>query len=324
MKRLLENKNILFITTKNMDYIRNSQEINLIKKYSSDYTIIGSYNKNYLKRMVYVFFRLLITKFKGVDIIFVGFAPQLIIPFWKRKFRNKKVIIDFFISMYDTFVFDRKKIRENSFIAKIIKGIDKYTLISADEVITDTKAHGEYFIDEFGLNRSRLRVLYLEADKEIYSPRDIKRPKYLIDKFVVLYFGSILPLQGIDTVLKAADLLKDENRIHFIIIGPIEKKYSKVISNTITYIDWVPQQELADYISFSDLCLAGHFNKDINKAKRTIPGKAYIYQAMGKRMILGDNLATHELFTEGDNATFVEMGNATALSKRILEIAQSK
>ena len=46
--------------------------------------------------------------------------------------------------------------------------------------------------------------------------------------------------------------------------------------------DWLPQEKLAEYIDMADLCLAGHFNAAVEKASRTIPGKAYIYQAMGK------------------------------------------
>ena len=83
--------------------------------------------------------------------------------------------------------------------------------------------------------------------------------------------------------------------------------YNKVISDNVLYFDWLSQDKLAEYIDMADLCLAGHFNKNINKAKRTIPGKAYIYEAMNKPMILGDNSATHELYNEGNkNIYFVE------------------
>ena len=65
------------------------------------------------------------------------------------------------------------------------------------------------------------------------------------------------------------------------------------------------------------------FNKEINKAKRTIPGKAYIYQAMGKPMILGENPANHELYSEKDpGITFVEMGSGRKLAEKILESAE--
>ena len=75
----------------------------------------------------------------------------------------------------------------------------------------------------------------------------------------------------------------------------------------------------------ADLCLAGHFNKDIEKAKRTIPGKAYIYEAMNKPMILGDNEATRELYNESMKGIyFVEMGDAEALAERIKSICSER
>ena len=321
MINLVKDKKVLFITTKNLDYIRNTQEINIIKENSREYKIIGSKEKRYPKRIVTVYWNILKTSMKNFDLVFIGFAPQLILPIWNFKLKKKKIIIDFFISMYDTLVFDRKKIKENSIFAKILKAIDKKTILLADYIISDTKEHGKYFIEEFGANKNNLNVLYLEADKSIYYEKRIEKPNKVKDKFVVLYFGSILPLQGVEIVLGAVDILKKEKDIFFYVIGPIQKKYNKVESDNVKYIDWLSQQELAKYINFSDLCLAGHFNKNINKARRTIPGKAYIYDAMNKKMILGENPANHELFTETKGKYyFVEMGSSEKLAEKILEI----
>lgn len=321
MINLVKDKKVLFITTKNLDYIRNTQEINIIKENSKEYKIIGSKEKSYPKRIVTVYWNILKTSMKNFDLVFIGFAPQLILPIWNFKLKKKKIIIDFFISMYDTLVFDRKKIKENSIFAKILKAIDKKTILLADYIISDTKEHGKYFIEEFGANKNNLNVLYLEADKSIYYEERIEKPNKVKDKFVVLYFGSILPLQGVEIVLGAVDILKKEKDIFFYVIGPIQKKYNKVESDNVKYIDWLSQQELAKYINFSDLCLAGHFNKNINKARRTIPGKAYIYDAMNKKMILGENPANHELFTETKGKYyFVEMGSSEKLAEKILEI----
>ena len=322
---LIKDKKVLFITTKNLDYIRNTQEINIIKENSINYKIIGSKEKSYFKRMINVYWNILKTSVKDFDIVFVGFAPQLILPIWNFKFKKKKIIIDFFISMYDTLVFDRRKIKESSIVAKILKALDRKTILLSDYIISDTKEHGKYFIEEFNADKEKVNVLYLEADKEIYHEEKIEKPYEVKDKFVVLYFGSILPLQGVDIVLGAMDILKNKKDIFFYIIGPIQKKYNKVESDNVKYIDWLSQNELAKYINFSDLCLAGHFNKDINKAKRTIPGKAYIYDAMNKKMILGENPANHELFTENkEKYYFVEMGNSEKLAEKILEIKKSE
>ncbi len=316
--------NALFITSKNLDYLRNTQEIEFLKEEYDNVTIIGSYSKSYPKRLMHVYIRLLLTSMKKFDMIFVGFSPQLILPFFKWKFKGKPITIDFFISLYDTLIFDRRKFKQDSFIAKSLKKLDMVTLKAADRVIADTKAHGKYFVEELGLDEKLLQVMYLKADTSIYTPRKVEKPKEMKDKFVVLYFGSVLPLQGVDIVLESAGILKSEKDTYFYIIGPIKETYQKPESQYISYINWLSQEELADYIGFSDLCLAGHFNKSIKKAKRTIPGKAYIYEAMKKPMILGDNPANRELYAEDQEGIyFVEMGNSKALADEILKIKES-
>ena len=321
-----DKKNVLFITTKNLDYIRNAQEITMIEEQCKSLKIIGSNHSNYIKRIVFVYLKVLCSSFKSFDIIFIGFAPQLIVPLFIYKLKSSYIIIDFFISIYDTFVFDRKNFKEGGLAAKILKKIDIITLLTADKVISDTKEHGKYFIEEFGLDINKLEVLYLKADTRIYNPcQQTKKPEKIRNKFVVLYFGSVLPLQGIECVLEALEILSKEKDIYFYMIGPISKKYNKPYSNNIEYIDWLTQDKLADYISFSDLCLAGHFNNEINKAKRTIPGKAYIYHHMGKPMILGDNKANREIFDESMEGIFLaEMGNPNELANKIKEIKSLK
>lgn len=319
-----ENKSILFITTKNLDYLRNVQEINLLKKEAASVDILGYKDKSYIKRLIKIYFRLLFRSVKKYDAIFIGFAPQLILPFFSFKFKKKTIIMDFFISVYDTMVFDRKKFKENSLLAKLCKYLDKKCIHMADYVISDTSAHGDYFSEEFELDRNKINTLYLEADTSIYNNKVYSRPENLRNKFVILYFGSILPLQGIEVILEAIALIKNKDDMHFYIIGPLGNNAKKVYDESVEYIDWLPQEKLAEYIRYSDLCLAGHFNKDINKAKRTIPGKAYIYEAMDKPMILGENPATHELYKEDDKHFFVEMGNAKKLADIILEIKNAQ
>ncbi len=311
---LIKGKKVLYITTKNLDYIRVSQEINYLSHLASQVEIIGSKSSSYPKRIAFVFASLLKQPMKDIDIVFVGFAPQLVMPFFSWKFRTKTVIIDFFISVYDTMVLDRKKFKDGGFLSKFCHSLDEGTLKKADYIVCDTKAHGEFFADELGACQEKLRVLYLEADASIYYPRD-KKPSGSQKK--VLYFGSILNLQGVDVILDALKQFKDDTDISFEIIGPVPSAMDKPIQNNISYINWLSQQDLAEHIAQADLCLAGHFSGTIDKAKRTIPGKAYIYQAMGRPMILGDGPANHELFTADSNHIFVKMGDSTALAEAI-------
>ena len=307
---------VLYIATKKMDYLRIVQETENIGKYAKRIDVIGSYSNIYFMRLLYVYFKIIFRKMKIYDSVFIGFAPQLIVPFFKWKFKRKKLGIDFFISVYDTMVFDRKKFGENSVFAKICYWLDSNTIKSAERIVADTKAHAKYFSETFDVELRKIDVLYLEADKTIYYPQVIEKPIELADKYIVFYFGSILPLQGVNVIINAAIEIKEKEKIHFIIVGPIKEKEKKQAKN-ITYISWLEQMELARYIAFSDLCLAGHFSGGIEKAKRTIAGKTYIYEVMNKVMVLGENEANRELFLEDERHCFVEMNNVEELVNKI-------
>ena len=317
----IKGKKILYIATKNSDYLRLTQEIRMLREQGNEVTEISSPSKSYFKRLLYVYRKLLFTRVSGYDMVFVGFAPQLILPIFKRKLKKKPLAIDFFISLYDTFCYDRKKFRPKSIPGRLLKRLDRKTLAAADMAICDTKAHGRYFCKEFGFDAEKMNVLYLEADTSIYYPRETAPH----DDFTVLYFGSVLPLQGVEVILKAIDILKDEKGLRFIFVGPLGENNTRTGENITEYINWLSQDELAEKIASADLCLAGHFNGSIMKAKRTIPGKAYIYHAMGKPMILGDGPANHELFREdGESVYFCNMSDPEALAELILKIKRQE
>lgn len=319
---VVKNKEVLFITTKNIDYIRNAQEVQLLRKNANEVSLLYSGRKRYLFRIIEIYCKIFFMNIKKFDVVFIGFSPQLILPAFQRKLRKKNIIIDFFISVYDTLVNDRKKVSPAGRMAKWCHRLDEKTIQNANYIITDTMAHAQYFHEEFGADYEKQETLYLEADRSIFFPNNIEKPDKLKSKFVVLYFGSILPLQGVDVVLAAFDRLKDRKDFYFYMIGKITNKYEKSLSDNIEYIDWVSQERLAEYISLADLCLAGHFNGEIEKAKRTIPGKAYIYEAMKKSMVLGDNMANRELFEEDERHYFVEMGSVEALENMILKVRE--
>ena len=319
---LAQQKRVLFITTKNTDYLRNVQEVEWLGSVASSVTVLGYADKSYVKRLIKIWFKLLFMSMKAYDVAFIGFAPQLILPFFAFKFRKLTVVMDFFISVYDTMAFDRQKFKPTSVFGKLCKWLDRACIRCADAVICDTNAHGDYFSEEFGVDRERIETLYLEADTSIYYPRNDEKPDAIKDTFTVLYFGSVLPLQGYDVILEAMSLLKDRQDLHFYFVGPLKNKATVVQSENIEYFEWLSQPELAKYIGYADLCLAGHFHPTIAKAKRTIPGKAYIYEAMEKPMILGENPATHELYSEDDRHFFVEMGDAQKLADKILEVKE--
>ena len=84
----VKDKKVVFITTKNLDYLRNVQEINLLRQNAKSVEVIGYKDKSYIKRLLKIYFKLLFGSFKAFDCVFIGFAPQLILPFFNFKFKG--------------------------------------------------------------------------------------------------------------------------------------------------------------------------------------------------------------------------------------------
>jgi len=100
------------------------------------------------------------------------------------------VIVDFFISFYDTLVDDRKKFKDSSIFSNLLKKLDIITIQKADIVLADTKAHKDFFASTFHYPEKNIDVVYIVADTSIYTPLDREKN----DIFQVIYFGSILPV----------------------------------------------------------------------------------------------------------------------------------
>ena len=359
LQNRLKNKNVVFITVKNRDYIRVTQLERLLKQEASSYIVYSSEKGNPITRALDINRRIKNIDFSGADVVILGFLPQLIYKSAIRRIRNAQkedvqpfVIADFFLSLYDTIVLDRKLVSQNWLIAKMLRKMDSEVLKGADLVITDTQADADFFADEFGADKKKFEVLYLEADSNLFSSGnsanmgtvtknsssgnidDIKSNqagnehssgKNSCEKGgirEVLYFGTGLPLQGTDIVLNAFLQVAEVDGIKCTYIGGtkgVSKKLLKKVSDcqNVELISWLSQEQLSKRIESAGLCIAGNFNPDIDKADRTIPGKAYIYEAMNKPMILGDTRANHELFSPDERHIFVPRGDNRALAKAI-------
>ncbi|HPJ16813.1 MAG TPA: glycosyltransferase [Candidatus Woesebacteria bacterium] len=228
------------------------------------------------------------------DVLVVAFRGHEILPFVRLIFR-KKIIYDSFISIYDTLCFDRCIFRPSSLIGKLLKWYDTFLCSISDFVLLDTKTHMNYFIKEFKVSKNKISYLYVGCNKKMFKPMKVKKDT---NKFLVFWYGNVLPVQGVDVILKTAKALETEKNILFRLVGPIRKKYGKLIKElqltNVEFIDYVPYEKLPQEIAKADLCLGGHFS-DLPKAKRVIAGKTFQFLAMNKKTIITNYEANDEL-----------------------------
>ena len=258
------------------------------------------------------------------DLIFVGFFGRLImLPI--GMFSRVPVLFNPFISTYETLVDDRKKYTEGSIPARLAFWLDKTSCNAADHILMDTQANINYFSSEFKLMPEKFSKVYIGSDENIFYPR----PEKDSGEINIIYHGSYLPLQGVDVIIRAAELLKSDPGIRFRMFGNgleyqrIRQLTVKLGVNNITFLPAVSLSELPEQIADSSIALGGHFGTS-EKSARVIAGKTFQDIAMGKPTIVGDNVANRELFTHGVDAWLCPMNEPAALAEAIRTLAMDK
>lgn len=310
----------------------------------------GSYNPNYPRNQIFAkglrengvkiiecndssqillrYLKLLGKYRSDYDAMIVCFFGHANVPLAKilTKLTTKPLIFDAFISIYDTIVFDRKLVKENSFESKFYFYLDKFSCSMADMILLDTNEQINYFHKEFGIDKRKFKRIFVGTDDAVFYPRKVTKKR---DVFTVTFHGTFIPLHGIQYIVKAAKLLENQRDIEFEILGT-GQTYPEIVSlsrklngGNVTFKKSASYEELPNFIARGDICL-GIFG-DTEKARRVIPNKVFEIFAMGKPLITGDSLAIKEAgIVNRKNALLVQMANPSAIAHAILELKEDE
>jgi glycosyltransferase involved in cell wall biosynthesis len=312
--------NILFLCGREVQYPLNQFLLQSFREFAQVDVIdeFGS-GKSILKRSARILAQLPgKLRQKKYDLIFVGFFGHFLMP-PLRAITRAPVLFHPFISTFETLVYDRKKAAPGSINARLAFALDRTAMHAASHLMMDTRANVTYFSQTFGLPESRSSIIFIGSDEKLFYPRPAPPAS---GEQVVLYHGSYLPLQGVDTIIQAANLLNHTPNLRFRLLGNgleyerIRKLVADLQLDNVEFHPAVPLQQLPEQIARSTICLGGHFGTS-DKAARVIAGKTFQDIAMGKATIVGDNSANRELLTHGCDAWFSPMDDAQALADSI-------
>jgi len=235
------------------------------------------------------------------DVVIIGYMGQLdVLVMWPfAKLRGVPIIWDAFLSLYSTVVEDRKLIGPKHVLAKLLFVWEYLSCRAADLVVLDTQAHANYFKQRFKIPETRIGVVFVGVETDAFPLRpqsvEMRKPNQALS---VLFYGQFIPLQGIETIIRAAQRTEDQP-IQWMIIGSGQEssKIRDIINrhplSRLQWIPWVPYEELVRWIHRSDICL-GIFG-DSDKAGRVIPNKVFQILSTGTPLITRDSAAIREL-----------------------------
>ncbi len=264
-------------------------------------------------------------KIKGqYEVMIIGFPGQTIVPF-ARFLTKKEIIFDAFSSHYGGYVEDRGYHNKISLAALYYWLIDWLAVMLADQVLLDTNQHIDYFARLLKVNKSIFKRVFVGSDKTIFYPRPQEKPA---DKFIVYFHGTYIPLQGVEYIVEAANLLKEEKDIEFWLLGKgqtfpqIKEQKEKFKIDNIKFLEPVKYEELPNYPGQADIVL-GIFGKT-KKAGLVIPNKVFEALAMKKPVITRESSAIRELLTDRENVLLCRPADPQDLADKILELKSNR
>jgi glycosyltransferase involved in cell wall biosynthesis len=201
--------------------------------------------------------------------------------------------------------------------------IDAAAFRLADLVLADTAAHREYYCRTYRLDAAKVAVVPLGYDDALFRPTPA--PVRSDGAFTVLFFGSFLPLHGVEVVVEAARLVAAEDpAVRFRIVGdgrtfPEVRAAAKARgSANIEFAGRVPLRDLPGETAAADICL-GIFGRT-EKARRVVPHKVIQSLGAGRPVITARTPAVEEFFRGGEELVLCDEPLAEALARSVLEL----
>jgi glycosyltransferase involved in cell wall biosynthesis len=249
----------------------------------------------------------------GFDAFLVGYPGHLDLPAARRAARGRPVVFNPLVSLADTLVADRGRFRPGSLAARTLETIDRRAFRSANLVVADTEAHGRYFAELAGIEQ--VPVCFVGAEERLFQPA-WRRP----ERFTALFAGKLIPLQGVETILAAAQLATD---IAFRVIGSGQLEgLLRTAPPNVEHVAWVEYERLPGELQAAG-CALGIFGTS-GKAQRVIPNKAFQALATGTPVVTADTPAARELLADGESAMLVPAGDPEALAEAIRRLADNR
>jgi len=173
-------------------------------------------------------------------------------------------------------------ITRTSPIYKFFHGVSKKIYRKMDRILITSRMFRGYLKEQFGIKDDVIEYLPQYAEG-IFETLPFKNT----DTFDFMLAGNIGAAQSVDTVIKAAELLKDDNRIRFHIVGSgteLERlqKMAEGLDN-VKFYGRQPLEKMPEFYSKADAMLVTLQADPI--LSLTLPGKVQSYMAVGKPII---------------------------------------
>lgn len=221
------------------------------------------------------------------DVVFVNQLSPVMMAYagmlykWKH---NKKLIL-YCLDLWPESL-AAGGIKKNSLIYKLFDKISGNIYKNCDHILVTSKSFIGYLSQKFAIDEQRFSYLPQYAEKLFQKVASKSSGKKTID---LVFAGNIGAVQSVQTIIEAAEILKEDKQIIFHIVGGgtdldrLQNLAKEKALNNVIFYGRRPVEEMPKFYAMADAMLVTLAKDPL--LSLTLPGKVQSYMAAGKPII---------------------------------------
>jgi glycosyltransferase involved in cell wall biosynthesis len=213
---------------------------------------------------------------------------------------------------------------KDGLLAGILQGLERWAYQNADYVCGVTQGIVKTLGSQKGVPERKLLFLPNGVDTELLTPQppDIRLQERLglVGKNLVVYAGTHSLAHGLDVLLDAAEVMRNEPNFHFVFVGSGSAKKALVARaqrSELPNVSFLDSIELAEVTRLYSIALCGVVSLcDIPILKSARPAKTLSIMACGKPVVLAAKCET-SVVEDANAGIVVDNDNPEAIAEAI-------
>jgi glycosyltransferase involved in cell wall biosynthesis len=198
---------------------------------------------------------------------------------------------------------------------------EKHCFKTADRVLAGSRLIADH-LRKRGVAEKRLQVLRPAVDLHLFEEAATKKGSL----GTILYLGSLLPWQGVQSLLAAMAELPHQLPARLLLVVPKREPFLREVrgkiqmmglSRKVEIVDPVPFEKLPSVLAHASVCVAPLCNHEHNNQAASTPHKLLVYMAAGKPVVVAQQPVVGELLENGVHALFYPPGDTEGLAESI-------
>ncbi len=222
---------------------------------------------------------------------------------------------------------------DGSLLYRSVGRVANFLYRHATHIVVDGEWKRRHLISQ-GWEEKKISIIRngIEADfclapnspEAMEARSQLRQELRLGDQFLLLYAGTLGMAHGLETVLQAAERLRDRDDVIFLIMGAgaergqLSQRINELQLSNVRLLEKQPRERIPAFLAAVDACLVPLRNQEVFKS--AIPSKMFEAMAAGKPAILGVEGEAKEILLDSQGGLPVRPEDPEAMVAAILKL----